>query len=123
MKLIYLVFAFLFLSLACLGAFIPVLPTTPFLLLASFFFAKSSKRFEIWFKSLPLYKKHLESFETQKAMTLHTKWAILIPVTIMLTVAFILTPSHVGKAMIVLVLIIKYVYFFVGIKTIRLEQQ
>lgn len=123
MRIIYLIFAFIFLFLACLGTVLPVLPTTPFLLLASFFFAKSSQRFEKWFKSLPLYKKHLESFEKQRAMTLQTKLTILIPVTLMLMAAFMLTPNYIGKGLIVLVLIIKYVYFFVGIKTLRLERQ
>jgi uncharacterized membrane protein YbaN (DUF454 family) len=123
MKIVSLGLAFIFLFLACLGAILPVLPTTPFLLLASFFFAKSSKRFEVWFKSLPLYKKHLESFEKQRAMTLHTKLVILIPVTFMLMAAFFLTPSYIGKTMITLVLIIKYIYFFTAIKTLRLERQ
>ncbi len=119
MKQLYIVIAFIFLGLAFLGAFLPVFPTTPFLLLASYFFAKGSKRFENWFKSLTLYKKHLETYDTQRAMTLQTKWGILIPVTVMLLLAFALTPVLVAKILILGVLIVKYLYFFLRIRTIE----
>lgn len=44
------------------GSGAAVLPTTPLLLLASFFFARSSERFENWFRSTRLYHKYLENF-------------------------------------------------------------
>lgn len=53
-----------------------MLPTTPLLLLASFFFARSSERFENWFRSTRLYHKYLENFLERRAMTLPAKIAI-----------------------------------------------
>ena len=58
-KILWLAAAFISMALGAIGVILPVLPTTPFLLLASFCFAKGSERFHKWFTKTKLYKKHL----------------------------------------------------------------
>ena len=74
-RIIWLVIAFLSLGIGAVGVVLPVLPTTPFLLLASFCFAKGSERFHRWFVGTRLYRNHLDSFVKDRAMTLKTKLA------------------------------------------------
>jgi hypothetical protein len=48
MNLLYIILGHLFLLLGLIGIPTPVLPTTPFLLLAAFFYSKGSVRFHQW---------------------------------------------------------------------------
>lgn len=119
LKVLYISLGFLFLALGGLGVILPVLPTTPFLLLASYFFAKGSKRFHDWFMGTKLYKNHLEEFIKTRAMTLKRKLSILLPVSAMLiTTAVFINSIHV-RIVILLVIILKYYYFFAHIETIK----
>ncbi len=118
-KAIYVVLAFLFLIIGAIGAMLPILPTTPFLLAASFFFTKGSRRFNKWFVSTKLYKNYLENFVESRAMAFKTKIKILIPVTVMLIIATYLVGNIHAKIVIVCVMLYKYYYFIFNIKTIN----
>lgn len=118
MKYLFIFLGFLFTILGAVGIFLPILPTVPFLLLASICFAKGSKRFHNWFKSTKLYKNNLESFEKDRSMTLKTKWSILIPVTILLLVAFFMMKNIYGRTFIAVLILAKYYVFLFRIKTV-----
>ena len=112
-------------ALTCgiVGIVLPILPTTPFLLLASFCFFKSSERLDTWFKGTRIYKKHLESFVKEKAMTLKQKWTILLFADLMMLFPLIILDSMHAKIFIIIVMIGKYYYFMFKIKTIKPENK
>lgn len=117
-KILWLGAGFLAMALGMTGIILPVLPTTPFLLLASFCLAKGSKRFHKWFTETKLYQRHLDSFVKNRAMTLKTKLFILLPVSGMLILAVIAMSNLYGRMFIAFLIIFKYVYFFTKIETI-----
>lgn len=47
-KVIFLTLGWLCILLGLIGVFLPLLPTTPFALLAAYFFSKSSKKLHSW---------------------------------------------------------------------------
>ena len=119
LRFVWLLAAFVCLGIGAVGVVLPILPTTPLLLLSSFCFAKGSERFHRWFCGTKLYQKHLDSFVKERAMTLKTKLCILIPASAMLLLAFLMMGNLPGRIFIVCLIIFKYVYFFTKIRTIR----
>ncbi len=118
-KLLWLMIGIVSMVLGAIGVVLPVLPTTPFLLLASFCFAKGSDRFHKWFIGTKLYKKHLESFVTSRSMTLKTKLCILLSASAMLILAMLAMSNIYGRVFIVFLIIFKYIYFFTRIETVK----
>ena len=74
-------------GLGAAGVVLPVLPTTPFILLAAFCFARSSDRLNAWFRSTKLYHQVLETYVERKTMTVRAKLTVLVPVTVLLALA------------------------------------
>lgn len=65
-------------TLGIVGMFIPVLPTTPLLLLAGFLFARSSTRLEKWLTSTKAWKTYVKPFVEKQTIPATTKARILI---------------------------------------------
>ena len=118
LRILWLVLGFAAIGLGAVGVVLPVLPTTPFLLLASFCLAKGSEKFHTWFTGTKLYKNHLDDFAQNRSMTLKTKLGILLPASAMLLLARAAMPNKYGRAFMVFLITFKYVYFFTRNKTI-----
>ncbi len=118
-KYIYVTVGLLSFAIGAIGVILPILPTTPFLLLASFCFVRGSEKFDRWFKSTKMYKKHLESFVNEKAMTMKQKVMILLFVNIMLAIPIILVDNLHMRLFLLGLICIKLYYFIFKIKTIK----
>ena len=119
MKLIYILLGFIFTGIGAIGVVLPILPTTPFLLLALFFLTKGSSRVENWFKQTKLYKNHLDDFVKERSMTLKTKVMLLSFASTMLMIAFFMMENLYGRITILILIVIKYYYVIFKIKTIK----
>lgn len=118
MKIIYFIIGFISLILGMIGIILPILPTTPFLLLTAFCFAKSSQKLHQWFLSTNIYQNHLESFVKKRDMTLKTKISILSFASFMLAFPLLISNNIYIKIMICCLYIFKYYYFIFKIRTL-----
>ena len=123
MKVFYIVLGLLSLGLGFVGTFLPVLPTTPLLLLAAFCFARSSERLNNWFKGTQLYKKNLESFVQGRGMTKKAKLRIMGTVTLIMAIAFIaMRNTTIGRICLAVVWVAHVIAFCFIIKTCEEEE-
>ncbi len=91
------------LLLGVIGVFLPVLPTTPFLLLASFFYVRSSKRLYRWLIRQKTIGAYLYNYVTYRAVRRSTKVFSLIFLWGSLIVSAVLIENWHVKALLMIV--------------------
>ena len=78
LRLGYLSLGFLALGLGAIGIFLPLLPTVPFIILAAFFFARSSPRLEAKLLDHAQMGPHIRAWREKGAVSRKGKRAALI---------------------------------------------
>lgn len=120
MKLINIVLitaGFIFTGIGMIGVVIPVLPTTPFLILASVCFMRSSEKFDRWLRGTKIYKDYAEDFVRDGSMTFKRKARLMFISDLMLLFPLIKLESIYLKIFILSIIVLKYWYFIFKIKT------
>lgn len=74
MRIFWLGFGWLCVGLGALGAFLPLLPTVPFLLLAAFCFARSSEKVHRWLVTHPKFGPPIADWKRNGAIRRKVKW-------------------------------------------------
>ena len=72
-RILFLIGGYLSLALGALGLFLPLVPTTPFLLLAAACFARSSKQVHDWLHANRVFGPILSDWERHGAIRLRVK--------------------------------------------------
>ncbi|MDO9184005.1 MAG: YbaN family protein [Bacteriovorax sp.] len=101
-KLSLLLLGHLFLSLGIIGAFLPILPTTPFLLLAVFCYSKSSQKLHFWILNHKYLGPPVKAWEQNGVIGLKAK----ILATVMLSLVIIFQLPYLNIAIVLKVSVI-----------------
>ena len=82
----------IFLGFGIIGIFLPILPTTPFLLLAAACYARSSKRFYDWLMNNKWFGTYIKNYREGRGVPLKFKifTISLLWITILVSVFFVI---------------------------------
>ncbi len=78
MKIFFIILGFLFFLISVIGIFVPLLPTTPFLLLSAGCFLRSSSRLYYWITHHKYFGQYISCYLKYKAVSIKTKICSLI---------------------------------------------
>jgi uncharacterized membrane protein YbaN (DUF454 family) len=92
-------------AFAVLGIFLPLLPTTPLLLLAAYCFGKSSDRIYSWLINNKLFGNYIKNYQAGKGIPLHSKITAIVTMWLVLIISGVWGTD---------LLIIRIVLFLVG---------
>ena len=107
----YIAAGFVSVALGIAGIPLPLLPTTPFLLLAAFCFARGSQRWHHWLMTHPTLSPYILAFRNKSGLTRAQKWRIagLVSLTLMVTGTF--APVY-GKALAIVIWVTTMLYLY-----------
>lgn len=89
MKGLFLSLAWLSVGLGFLGVFLPLLPTTPFLLLALYLFARSSPRWRVALMRHPLLGPYVRGYASNEGLSVRAKAVTLAILWVTITVSVV----------------------------------
>lgn len=89
MRLFLFILGLLLFGLGCVGVFVPVLPTTPLMLLALWCFARSSQRFHDWLYTHRIFGPPLQQYRKYRVIPVVAKSAALVFMTASLVYLFV----------------------------------
>ncbi|WP_142850750.1 YbaN family protein [Telmatospirillum sp. J64-1] len=100
-RLLYLCLGWLCVGLGVIGAVLPVMPTTPFLLVALWAFSRSSQRFHDWLYHHPRFGPTLRAWRRHRVIPARAKLTALAAMVASLTyVSFFVAESWILPAVI-----------------------
>ncbi|MGH6862039.1 MAG: YbaN family protein [Phyllobacterium sp.] len=73
-RTVYFILGWVMVALGFIGAMLPVMPTTIFLIIAAWCFGKSSPRFEAWLLNHPVFGPTLVKWRKNGAIPVRIKW-------------------------------------------------
>ena len=118
MRYVLIALGIVFTVIAFTGAVLPLLPTTPFLILAAICFTNSSRKFKIWLKSTQIYKNYVENFKKYKGYTMKEKIRILISLYIVVGFSIFMISNLYIRIGLMIMVVIQTIVLFTFVKTL-----
>jgi hypothetical protein len=118
---LFFILGWLFLALGAIGLFLPLLPTTPFLLLAAASFTRSSDRFYKWLIYHPVLGSYIRNYREHNAITLQAKVVSLSALWIVIGTTAIVAVDALWLRLLLLVIACGVTIHLLRMKTMKIE--
>ncbi|MDF2947178.1 MAG: hypothetical protein K0S51_1857 [Bacillales bacterium] len=99
----FITLGIIFTIIGAIGIVLPLLPTTPFLLLASFCFSRSSERLNNYLIKNRFFGSYVENYRSGTGVTKKNKISALIFLWVILSISFFLNDNLILRSILVLV--------------------
>lgn len=116
-KYFYLISGFLLVAIGVIGIFLPLLPTTIFLILASICFLKSSPKTNEWLRNHKVLGGYIDNYQNKTGLTRNAKIANIITLWISISLSAIFLTDELYIKIILLAIAIGVTIHLVMIKT------
>ncbi|WP_342589373.1 YbaN family protein [Staphylococcus coagulans] len=113
----------IFTLLGFAGAVLPLLPTTPFLLVAVLCFAKSSDRFHDWLIQTTIYKVYIEDFRRYRGYTMKKKIQLLVSLYIVVGFSIWMIDVLMIRLGLTVMVILQTIVLFTFVKTLPKQHE
>ena len=104
-KYLFIAAGFLSLSMGVIGIFLPLLPTTPFLLLTAACFLKSSEKLYSWLMGHRVFGKYIENYIKYRAISVKSKIISIVILWIVMSISISAIDIILVKILLVLIAI------------------
>ncbi len=105
------------LALGIIGIFVPVLPTTPFLLLSAFCYLHSSEKLYNWLINHRVFGSYIQNYLKHRAVTLKTKKIAVASVLLSISLSVYLV-SNVYVGVVLTLIGIAVIWYLLSLNTI-----
>ena len=119
MRILLITVGVIFTIIGFIGSVLPLLPTTPFLLVAAFCFAKSSDKFHDWLIETKIYKAYVEDFRQHRGYTLKNKFKLLISLYIVISFSYYMIDIWWMRIGLLIMVSLQTIVLFTLVKTIH----
>ena len=100
-----------------IGVVFPILPTTPFILLATFLFANSSHKCEAWIKQSKVYRKYVLEYKRNNGLSMKQKIEIIFMTSILLGISAIVMENTHLRIFLLALFLVKLTVLWIYIPT------
>jgi uncharacterized membrane protein YbaN (DUF454 family) len=118
-RILWIILGTISLGLGMLGIVLPVLPTTPFLLLTAYCYAKGSKRMHLWLLNHKWFGKYIRNYMEGKGIPLKTKIIAIASMWVMISITSIFIIEFLWHRVLLFAIAISVSAYLLSFKTLK----